>query len=87
MISFDKDAVMSLYDLSYGVDNVDERVKYFATYRFATNTYTVFVEVKTVEEVCFPRAVVLKDLERIGGGQLRYRFEGVIDDLGNKEEV
>ena len=58
MIKFDDDAVMKLYDLSYGIDTVDERVKYFATYAFETDGYRVFVEIKTEESIAFPRANV-----------------------------
>ena len=42
MIKFDDDAVMTLYDLSYGIDTVDERLKYFATYVFENDGYRVF---------------------------------------------
>ena len=79
MINFDDDAVMKLYDLSYGIDTVDDRLKYFATYVFATDGYRVFVEIKTEESIAFPRAELLRKVKEMGGGQARFRFEGALD--------
>ena len=79
MIEFSDDAVMTLYDLSYGIDTVDERLKYFATYVFETDGYRVFVEIKTEESIAFPRAVMLGKVKEMGGGKARFRFEGAFD--------
>ena len=79
MIEFSDDAVMKLYDLSYGIDTVDERLKYFATYAFETEGYRVFVEIKTEESIAFPRAVMLGKVKEMGGGQASFRFEGALD--------
>ena len=79
MINFDDNAVMKLYDLSYGIDTVDDRLKYFATYSFETEGYRVFVEIKTFESIAFPRAELLSKVKEMGGGQARFRFEGALD--------
>lgn len=79
MIEFKDDTVMTLYDLSYGVDIVDERVKYFATYVFEAEGYRVFVEIKTMESIAFPRAAMLDKVKEMGGGQARFRFDGALD--------
>lgn len=79
MIKFDDDAMVKLYDLSYGVDIVDERLKYFATYSYEADGYRVFVEIKTMESIAFPRAALLSKVKEMGGGQARFRFEGALD--------
>lgn len=77
MININKETAMDLFDLQFGIDSVDGKKKYIASYVYKQDTYRVIAEIKSEEPILFPQIAIVETEFKL---PIRYRFEGYIDN-------
>ena len=78
-ISINDYSEMSLYGLEYGIDSLDKKNKYFATYVYDDGKIKCFAEIKSEKPLLFEERETVVRLKSLCPSGVRFRIEGVVD--------